>query len=125
DEQERAAVVDAGERLEDDRLDPREHRRVRADPDRQRRDDDGRHERHAPDRSPRVAKVVEHQRSAAVCATWTWMMLSRCMSAIAAFAAVAARTRSRALVDMGRRYVTVAEPAVNVSFSRRSGASAL
>ena len=51
------------QRLEDDRLDPREDHRVDADPDRERQHDDGGDNWHPRYRAQRMAKVPEHGRS--------------------------------------------------------------
>jgi hypothetical protein len=51
---ETAALVDAGDRFQEDRLDPREHRGVDADADAERQNHDGRQSRHPADRAKRV-----------------------------------------------------------------------
>src|SRR5471032_1917535 len=53
-------VGDAGDRLQDHRLNPREHRGVHADPDAERNDDDGRQAWHPADHPPRLPHVAHH-----------------------------------------------------------------
>ena len=63
DEVKRAGVGHAGQRPQHDRLDPREDRRVHADADAERHDDDRREHRHLADRPPGVAQVHGVERS--------------------------------------------------------------